>query len=107
MRRVPHISVDVPDASLNTPEAGRALAVRVLNALDEGAEVHVALHEAERITPSYANTFVFLVAERCGCDAFEDRIHVEADERIVIAIEKSLDRFCRGIRLSSQSPVEL
>jgi 2-methylaconitate cis-trans-isomerase PrpF len=45
---------------------------------------------------------VFVVAEAIGCDGFEDRITIQASDRVSAAIEKSLDRYCSGIRLSSQ-----
>lgn len=90
---------------LNSATEGLLCAERVLSLLSPGDPVCFTWEKVERITPSYANALVFTVAERVGLERAE-RLFGESKrfEPAAESIRVSIDRYRRGIRLSSQQP---
>lgn len=95
--------LDQPLANaLNSATQGAELARAVLERLAAGGLVKIDASQAHRMTPSFANAFAMTVLERVP-DAFSARkVHVVAAAQVVAALEAAVDRYERGIRLSTQ-----
>jgi hypothetical protein len=91
-------------AVLNSPDAGSALAFRVLEILHAGDNVTIIFNNVERMTPSFANAFVMTLLERFSSHEFSNRVEfTNVSDAVHAAITKSIERYERGIRLTSQA----
>jgi hypothetical protein len=87
---------------LNSASKGAELAAWVLEHLRRRESVQIDARQVTRVTPSFANSFVMAVLAEFP-NAFASRTCViSANTEIVQAFVASMDRFDRGIRLSSQ-----
>ena len=90
------------EPSLNT---GLLLASQAVTALGRGDPVCIDLSPAERMTPSFANALVMTILEAVGEREFESRVTLRASSDLVReAWSKAVERYKRGIRLSTQRP---
>ena len=93
------------EPSLNTVGAGLLLASQAVTALGRGDPVCIDLSPAERMTPSFANALVMTILEAVGEREFESRVTLRASSDLVReAWSKAVERYKRGIRLSTQRP---
>jgi hypothetical protein len=95
----------VEEQSLNTVAAGLSLAQHTVSALRNGEDVRIDLCAAERMTPSFANALVMTILMAVGEREFSDRVRLSASSGLVLeAWAKAVERYRRGIRLSTQQP---
>ncbi len=93
------------EQSLNTVGAGLSLAEQIVSALRNGGVVQVDLTAAERMTPSFANALVMTVLDAVGEEEFRARVSVShSSELVAEAWTKAVQRYARGIRLTTQRP---
>ena len=93
------------DPSLNTVGAGLALANEIVKTLLRGESVHLDLTAAQRMTPSFANALVMTMLEAVGEAAFHARVRLSTSaDPVAEAWSKAIERYKRGIRLSTQRP---
>lgn len=91
--------------ALNTVGDGLALAELLVTAVSAGERVELDFSLVERMTPSFANAVVMTVYERVSAEVGKSAIQVRhASQAVEHAWTKAEDRFCRGIRLSTQQP---
>lgn len=97
----------IPDTSstLNTVASGLSIASAVLEAVRTGHKVRVSLMNAERMTPSFANALVMTLMESLGAEAFHAQVSLEtASAAVSDQWNAAIDRYDRGIRLTTQRP---
>ncbi len=96
------------DELLDDGDAGVELGQRVVVLLKEGdGQVALSFEGVRYMSPTYVNAFVMTVVHEVGVDMFRSRVEtVNASERNVDAIERSVVRYEKGIRLSHQDPAE-
>lgn len=95
----------VAEASLNSVSAGLALANAVVDALRAGETVVLDLSAAERMTPSFANALAMTILDAAGEAVAASRLSVLSTSGPVNeAWSKSVERYRRGFRLSTQRP---
>lgn len=91
--------------TLNTVAAGLAIAARIIEHVRSGVVVQVSLVAAERMTPSFANALVMTLIESLGIEAFRARVRLEAKaDSVREQWNAAIDRYERGIRLTTQRP---
>lgn len=89
--------------SLNSVGGGLALAQLVVAALKAGEHVQIDLALADRMTPSYANALVMTILEAVGEEGFRLRVvHRATSPMVSEAWAKAVERYKRGIRLTTQ-----
>ena len=89
--------------ALNSAAAGLEFAATLAQALGLNETVKIDFEGVERMTPSYANALVFSLLEQFGASGFEQRVQrCNASSTIEDGWQKAVDRYRRGIRLSSQ-----
>ncbi|MBM4107885.1 MAG: hypothetical protein FJ255_03600 [Phycisphaerae bacterium] len=90
------------ERTLNSAAEGLKMALRALEALRADEFVTIDATTAERVTPSFANAFVMTILAEAP-DAFKShRIRLDAGDFVRRAFDASIDRYERGIRLSTQ-----
>lgn len=90
------------DGVLNSATRGCQLAVEVQRLLEAQEKVEIDFLNVERVTPSFANAFVMPLLER-EADVFAQSVRlVQLPEFVAVAIEASVSRYQRGVRLSTQ-----
>lgn len=93
----------VSEPSLNSVAAGLELAERAIGAIRGGASVRIDLSAALRMTPSFANALVMSMLDALGVAAFNDRVTMTTGSDLVReAWQKAIERYERGVRLSTQ-----
>ncbi len=93
------------EAALNTVAAGLSLAAMVINELKAGSSVQLDFVAVERMTPSFANALVMTILDAVGVEVFRTRVSIAFSSTLVQeAWMKAVERYERGIRLSTQRP---
>lgn len=88
---------------MNSATAGLALAAQVLDRMAFSDICEIDFSHAERMTPSFANAFVMTVLVQHPRAFADQRIVLyHANKAVSHAVERSIDRFARGVRLSTQ-----
>jgi hypothetical protein len=93
-----------PGPSLNTVSTGLKLAETALCAIRNGHRVEIDFAEVSRITPSCANALVMTMLGGMSGEAFASSISI-CNAAVIVAESwnEAVQRYHRGIRLSSQS----
>jgi hypothetical protein len=90
---------------LNSAGDGERLSAEVLHALGRHEVVEINAMDVERVTISFANAFVMHVLAVTP-DAFRSgAVVIHASDFVRCSFEQSMDRFARGMRLTSQRHV--
>lgn len=85
--------------------AGVEHAAAALAALARGGRVQLDATDADRMTPSFANALVMSILDAIGQSDFERRVElVGGPENLRENWDKAVERYGRGIRLSTQRP---
>ncbi|MFN0011797.1 MAG: hypothetical protein ACKVS8_09165 [Phycisphaerales bacterium] len=99
------VVIHLPGPSLVSAGAGLEHAAAVLAALARVGRVQLDATAAERMTPSFANALVMSILDAIGQSDFERRVElVGGPENLRENWNKAVDRYGRGIRLSTQRP---
>ena len=94
-----------PSRDLNSAALGLDLGEVVARALSQERPVCVDLSHVIRMTPSYSNAFIMTILERVPRPVIQQSLQIEnASELVVQSINKAIDRYDRGIRLTNQRP---
>jgi hypothetical protein len=89
--------------TLNTVPAGLDLAVRIVELLKRERHAVLDFAEVERLTPSFANALVMTILDAVGLDELERKLRVaNASPLVSESWFKAIERYQRGIRLSTQ-----
>jgi len=89
--------------TLNSGATGVSYAAQVLDAAAHEGHVEIDCAAVDRVTPSAANALVMTLLEGMGEDQFIARVSLtHATEHVKREWAKAVDRYQRGIRLSSQ-----
>ena len=90
---------------LNSASRGLEIAQEVLVRLERRERVVIDGAGAERMTPSFSNALIFTLAEKVGLDRLRTDFEMSGCTAIIQqAVEASISRYERGIRLSTQPP---
>ncbi len=97
------VEVPIQDHFLRSATDGMSLARAVLRALDAGQPVRIDFAGVEIMTPSFANAFVMLLLERYEVPQLRERCEfLNRTDHVVMAMNRSVERYQQGIRLSTQ-----
>ncbi len=88
---------------LNAPSAGLELAAAVSQSISRGDPVRLDFARYDRATPSFANAFMMTLLHQFDRELLRSNVRIDnACPAIVEALNASISRYDRGIRLSIQ-----
>ena len=88
---------------LNHADRGLALARLILDRLNAGQTLTLDFARVERVTPSFANAFIMTLLEAAPVETLREAVKmVNRNDTVAVAINDSVRRYRRGIRLSTQ-----
>lgn len=91
--------------SLNSAATGLELAEQASGTLRAGGVVQIDLQDIERMTASFANALVMTLLDAFGVAEFERRVlPINATPFVLESWSAAVDRYRRGIRLTTQRP---
>lgn len=101
-RRMAHEQIQLTGAFRNASD-GVALFVRVSDRLRRADTVEINCSGVHRVTPSFANAFVMNLLAEFPVEVLRQRCPITGcAQHVEYAFRKSVDRYQRGIRLSTQ-----
>ncbi|KAA0215530.1 MAG: DUF4325 domain-containing protein [Leptolyngbya sp. PLA3] len=104
MSETPQV-VKLEGPAQNSAGLGVTTAEKVLALLRQHQTVELDFAGVERITASFANALVMTILELVGEEALRSRLLLSHAAPLVAAEwEKAIERYRRGIRLSTQRP---
>lgn len=102
---MPLETIRLEGPSLNGVEMGLVLAQRLVLVMKSGQSVVLDLSTVERVTPSFANALVMTAIEAVGIDTLRSRVTLSGALPLVReGWSKAIERYERGVRLSTQRP---
>lgn len=102
-RQAPMITL--PGPALNSGAAGLSLAIEALSAVGAEGVVRLDFGAVERMTASFANALVMTLLAELGEEALISRVAlVSASDAVLAEWRRAIERYQRGIRLSTQRP---
>lgn len=91
---------------LNSAREGLELAQDVLSRLQTDSAVVLDFAATERMTPSYANAFIMTLMAEMSSEQLKERLVLQNLSPAIIArINRSIERYKNGVRLSNQPQV--
>lgn len=97
--------LQVTEPTLNTVASGLSLARDIVAALRCGRAVALDMSTVERMTPSFANALVMTILDAVGLPVFRAQLQMSTVSPVVQdAWAKAIERYERGIRLTTQRP---
>lgn len=96
-------NVKLVGAAQNSAANGVATAQIVLSHIREGKNVALEFSDVERMTASFANALVMTLLESMGEDGLDKKIElINAAPIVAGEWQKAVERYQRGVRLSTQ-----
>ena len=94
------------DRILKSAGDGLELAHEILSDLQLHESVALDFSQTEFITPSFTNALVLTLVHALGTDVFKERVCLSGvSSSVRSSLDRSVQRYERGIRLSSQHAV--
>ncbi len=95
----------MPGPALNSGAMGISLAEKILSIVQSDGQISLDFAQVERMTASFTNALVMTLLEALGGDELDERVLRESAANGVLAEwQRAVDRYGRGIRLSTQRP---
>lgn len=95
----------MPGPALNSGAMGISLAERILSIVQSNGQISLDFSQVERMTASFTNALVMTLLEALGGEALIERVSRESAANGVLAEwQRAVERYERGVRLSTQRP---